>query len=501
MRIVISSGHGKLVRGAKGPSPWGLDEVNEARRVVEQVAKDLRANGVEVVTFHDDTSTTQSQNLSTIVDFHNKQKRDLDVSVHFNAYIPTDSWRGVECLHKTQADLAARVSDAIADASGLYNRGAKYRSDLKFLNSTKMPAILIETCFVDAQKDVELYNANFNKICKALADLAGKQTPSESQYQRPTLSSGKRGSEVVTIQQCLKLTPDGEYGPGTANAVTLYQESKRLSADGVCGQNTWAALENDFRLPVYPPPALRELDKSTMDEICNIALSSSIANYSWKDRGKAPKGYIKGMAFAYSVLYRKIMAGDEATKLMGKAATTDTARDVLAWYADQFKAQGMDNSRPGVDTLRHLFALQIGLGMRESSGKYCEGRDMSATNVSADTCEAGLFQMSWNANSCSTDVQKVYLEYTVYGPCQQTGLDLFSDGVTCSSSSWSNYGSGIGRDYQALAKNAPAFACESVAVALRHLRQHWGPINRKEVELKKEADQMLQDVESALVGV
>ena len=37
-RIVISSGHGKYVRGACGI----LDEVDEARRVVDRVAAELR---------------------------------------------------------------------------------------------------------------------------------------------------------------------------------------------------------------------------------------------------------------------------------------------------------------------------------------------------------------------------------------------------------------------------------------------------------------------------
>ena len=45
MKIVISSGHGKYVRGASGY----LDEVDEARRVVEKVADDLRAKGVTTV--------------------------------------------------------------------------------------------------------------------------------------------------------------------------------------------------------------------------------------------------------------------------------------------------------------------------------------------------------------------------------------------------------------------------------------------------------------------
>jgi len=132
MRIVISSGHAKDVRGAKGPEPWGLDEVNEAREIVPEVAMRLRANGHEVVEFHDDISQTQDENLKRIVSFHNSQKRDLDISVHLNCYIPTSGGRGTEVLYVTQQEVAAKVSAAIAEAGGLINRGAHYRADLFF---------------------------------------------------------------------------------------------------------------------------------------------------------------------------------------------------------------------------------------------------------------------------------------------------------------------------------------------------------------------------------
>ena len=62
--VVISSGHSKHVRGAAGPTPWGLDEVNEARKVVDRVAAELRTRGVKVVTYHDDVSTSQNENLN-----------------------------------------------------------------------------------------------------------------------------------------------------------------------------------------------------------------------------------------------------------------------------------------------------------------------------------------------------------------------------------------------------------------------------------------------------
>jgi len=174
MRIVISSGHGLHVRGAEGPEPWGLDEVDEAREVVAEVAKFLRSRGHEVVEFHDDTSQTQDENLKTIIDFHNSQTRDLDVSVHFNAYIPTDGGRGTEVLYVNHEieDVAAKISAAIAAVAGLIDRGAKHRADLAFLNKTTEPALLIETCFVDAKADVDGYDDHFTAICRAIAECA-----------------------------------------------------------------------------------------------------------------------------------------------------------------------------------------------------------------------------------------------------------------------------------------------------------------------------------------
>src|SRR5262252_6845379 len=102
MSVVISSGHGKLVRGAAGY----IDEVDEARKVVDKVAEILRALGDDVKTFHDDVSTSQGENLDRIVAYHNEQDRELDVSIHFNAYETTDKLMGVEVLYVSQDDLA-----------------------------------------------------------------------------------------------------------------------------------------------------------------------------------------------------------------------------------------------------------------------------------------------------------------------------------------------------------------------------------------------------------
>jgi hypothetical protein len=173
MNIVISSGHGLHIRGASGY----LDEVNEARKVVEKLAEDLQNINIDVITFHDDVSTTQSDNLETIVNFHNSCLRDLDVSVHFNAYQTTSKPMGTEVLYVTQGDLASEIAQAISKAGGLLNRGPKKRSDLYFLNNTNEPAILIEVCFVDSSADANLYRTHFRAICKAIADVARPTDP------------------------------------------------------------------------------------------------------------------------------------------------------------------------------------------------------------------------------------------------------------------------------------------------------------------------------------
>jgi N-acetylmuramoyl-L-alanine amidase len=175
--IAISSGHSTKCQGADSI----LNEVQEATRVVDRVAEELTRRGVRVMVFHDTTSTSQNENLNRITDWHNDQDRDLDISVHFNAHLEdgatTTKPVGTEVLYVTQADLAADLSVAIADAGDFIDRGAKKNTGLFFLNNTDQPAVLIEVCFVDSSADVELYEDGFDEICEAIATVLGGPEP------------------------------------------------------------------------------------------------------------------------------------------------------------------------------------------------------------------------------------------------------------------------------------------------------------------------------------
>lgn len=164
--ITISPGHWLPGTGARDL----IDEVTEARKVVNRVVEILRNSGITVNHVEDNTSKNQQQNLNYLVTQHNKTNRKLDVSVHFNSASRTDRGLGVEVLYYDQKELAAKVSKAISDVSGLINRGAKERKELAFLRNTNKPAILIEVCFVNSTVDVAIYRRDFEKICQAIAE-------------------------------------------------------------------------------------------------------------------------------------------------------------------------------------------------------------------------------------------------------------------------------------------------------------------------------------------
>lgn len=228
-----------------------------------------------------------------------------------------------------------------------------------------------------------------------------------------------------------------------------------------------------------------------VQQILELVNGSAAARIDWRDRGRAPRGYSEGMALMFARACCKLAAGDPVAVEIARAESPDARCDALAWYHAKFGALGISNAEAGVDTLRRLFVLMIGLGMRESSGRHCEGRDMSAENTSAETAEAGLFQVSYNSRSAHPYLSDLIARYA-----GQTDLqDVFSKGVRCNAASWKDWGEGAGRDFQALTKTCPAFAVEYAAVAMRHVRTHWGPLNTRKAELKLEWDDLLRNIQ------
>jgi len=234
---------------------------------------------------------------------------------------------------------------------------------------------------------------------------------------------------------------------------------------------------------------------TSLDAIKTIAGNSACFRYSWNNRGQMPRGYVKGVALVFARAVCEKKRSDVV--LVSRPATTDDARDALSWYRSTFSGLGMSNDG-GVETLRHVYALLLGLGMRESSGQHCVGRDASATNTSSDSAEAGAWQTSWDSRSSSAELPPMLAKYRASS--EGCFLETFREGVSCSASNWKNWGTGAdGLDFQRISKACPAFAAEYAAVMLRvrgGKSGHYGPLRTKAAEVRPECDSMLEQVQS-----
>ncbi|PHD98788.1 N-acetylmuramoyl-L-alanine amidase [Bacillus wiedmannii] len=165
----LHGGHNSIVQGAN----WGSRKEHVMdRQVKDVVAAKLRALGHTVYDDTDETGSTQAQNLNNIVRNCNSHSVDLVISFHLNAY--NGSANGVEVCYYDQQSLAAKVSAQLSKDIGWSNRGAKQRTDLYVLNSTKAPAILIELGFIDNESDMEKWNVD--KIANSIVYAVTGQT-------------------------------------------------------------------------------------------------------------------------------------------------------------------------------------------------------------------------------------------------------------------------------------------------------------------------------------
>lgn len=239
---------------------------------------------------------------------------------------------------------------------------------------------------------------------------------------------------------------------------------------------------------------------ASVAQIVTLAARHPASSYAW-DNGRAPKVYIYGMAVVYASLYCKLLADDRYAIDMAAANTGKAGTDALSWYAGIFNAHGMDNSKAGVATLRHLCVMLTGLGMRESGDRDI-GHDTTAGAETAVEAEGGIWQQSENSLSASPLLMARFKEWQEHPEWIARGFaDIFYDGVKHNAASMANVGSGIGEQFQQLAKVCPRAAGELAGLGLRHIggggpgRGHWGPINRREVQIVPVIDDLFQQVE------
>lgn len=194
--IVLDAGHGGMDPGAVHE---GRRESDDNLRLALAVGNILKQAGYDVVY----TRTTDVYNTpyekATIA---NNAGADLFVSFHRNSAATPNTGTGVETLVYRDtglpAELARNINEGLAKV-GFTNRGVIERPELVVLRRTQMPAVLIETGFINNDQDNALYDSKLEEMAAAIANgIMGAISASEVQpdiyYRVQTGAFANRGN-------------------------------------------------------------------------------------------------------------------------------------------------------------------------------------------------------------------------------------------------------------------------------------------------------------------
>lgn len=165
--VVLDAGHG-------GPNPGatynGRQEKDDALNLTLAIGKILEESGVEVYyTRTTDVFESPYQKAQEA----NATGADFFVSIHRNSSPYPNQYTGVESLVYSRYGEAGRLANNInfqLEEIGFVNHGVNERPNLVVLNSTQMPAVLVEVGFINTDADNALFDERFDDIARAIAD-------------------------------------------------------------------------------------------------------------------------------------------------------------------------------------------------------------------------------------------------------------------------------------------------------------------------------------------
>ncbi|WP_204106646.1 MULTISPECIES: N-acetylmuramoyl-L-alanine amidase [Spirulina sp. CCY15215] len=237
------------------------DDLTKA--VGTQVIAKLQNLGYSVVNCNPSWASSVLDSLRKRVQAANSNRVDIYVSIHFNAFNGRASGTEVFATSSAGRKIAAPVLNNVV-ALGYYNRGVKNGSHLYVLKNTAMPAILVECCFIDSRRDMDLYNTESmaNAIVKGLTGVSPVQAPPSNQGNPSSPISAN--PEVLKLQKALNrlqirdrngkaLVEDGITGPATQSATDRFHSIMDLQTLSAASAATWKAIEEIFERPILRP--------------------------------------------------------------------------------------------------------------------------------------------------------------------------------------------------------------------------------------------------------
>jgi N-acetylmuramoyl-L-alanine amidase len=224
-------------------------EDNLTLEVGTKVIEKLKNLGHTAISCKPDHAGSVRESLSKRCEKANSNKVDIYVSIHFNYFNGQANGTEVYAISDAGRKIAQTILDEVTKL-GFFNRGIKNGSHLFVLKNTDMPGILIECCFLDSAKDMQLYNGE--ALAEAIVkSLTGKVTsvpvntlPDEEHNADTSISRLQHTLNrlQITDQNGLMLKEDGKVGPATTHAIEKFQKVVAVLPTGIAGPTTWNAL-------------------------------------------------------------------------------------------------------------------------------------------------------------------------------------------------------------------------------------------------------------------
>lgn len=179
MKVFINPGHaqGGLPDPGACNMELGLRECDIALTIGSLASKALTAAGCEVRLLQSHNLAGEAPGFQNVTAEANAWGADLFVSIHCNAS-KLHNARGFETYCYSIDSEAGKVGYLIQQEmylwirrfdDGFWDRGVKMRRDLCVLKETAMPAVLVETGFIDSGADAALLTGHGQDIADAIA--------------------------------------------------------------------------------------------------------------------------------------------------------------------------------------------------------------------------------------------------------------------------------------------------------------------------------------------
>lgn len=183
MKVFINPGHDtKYDSGAVHTDANGNVDLRECDVAIEigtAVKKYLEAAGCECYLMQSDNLAPTPAGRSdyddrqglTVTETANDWGADIFVSIHCNACNGSACGTEVECYDSDSngGTLAKAIQNQLVTSLPVIDRGVKEMPGLIVLKHTDMPAVLVETAFIDNDADAELLESRADDFARAIA--------------------------------------------------------------------------------------------------------------------------------------------------------------------------------------------------------------------------------------------------------------------------------------------------------------------------------------------